>query len=164
MAVQSVCFSFFGITNYNDNNNIKPLMVKLPPRHFILDRIYRNSSSESCLSNPLADSIFGDGIFRYRLRSSTIEAVPSDLDSSNRTTFLVWSSYHTGMHWEERCPSHRGVSRWSHHELWTGNIWNVRKWWKWRRFLVHRNGTCRGGWSRQIGRRHGCITGRCCDT
>lgn len=27
---KSVCFSFFGITNYNDNNNIKPLVVKSP--------------------------------------------------------------------------------------------------------------------------------------
>lgn len=86
-------------------------MVKSPPRHFILDRIYRDSSSRSRFSNPLADSIFGDGIFRYELRSSMIEAVPSDLDSSNRTTFLVWSSYHTWMHREERRPCHRGVSR-----------------------------------------------------
>lgn len=29
----NLCFSFFfGITNYNDNNNIKPLVVKSPPR------------------------------------------------------------------------------------------------------------------------------------
>lgn len=86
-------------------------MVKLPPRHFILDRIYRDSSSGSCLSNPLVDSIFGDDIFRYKFRSSMIEPVPSNLDSSNRTAFLVWSSYHTRMHGEERRPSHRGVSR-----------------------------------------------------
>lgn len=92
-------------------------MVKSPLRRFILDRIYRDSSSESCLSNPLADSILGDGIARYKLRSSMIEAVPLDFDSSNRTTFLIWSSYHTRMHREKRRPGHRGVSRGSHHEL-----------------------------------------------
>lgn len=102
-------------------------MVKSPLRRFILDRIYRDSSSGSYLTNPLADSIFGDGRPRYKLRSSTIEAVPSNLDSSNRTTFLVWTSYHTRMHREERRPSHCGVSRGSHHELRAGNIWNVRK-------------------------------------
>lgn len=86
-------------------------MVKSPPRHFILDRIYRDSFSRILsLESFIIDSIFGDGI-QYKLRSSMIEAVSSNLDSSNRTTFLVWSSYHTWMHWEERCPGHRGVSR-----------------------------------------------------
>lgn len=112
MAVQSVCFSFFGITNYNnDNNNIKPLMVKSPSRYFILDRIRRDSSSGSYISDPSDDLIFGDGISRYKLRSSTIEAVPSDLDSSNCTAFLIRSSYHARMHRKERRPSHRGISR-----------------------------------------------------
>lgn len=92
-------------------------MVKLPPHRFILDRIYRDPSSGSCVSNPLADSISGDDIPRYRLRSSMIEVVPFDIDSSNCTTFLVRSSYHARVHREERRPSHRGVSRGSHHEL-----------------------------------------------
>lgn len=118
MAVQNACFSFFGITNYNDNNNIKPLMVKSPPRRFILDRTYRDSSSESCLPRiPLADSSVDNVISRYKLLSSSIEVVPSDLDSSDRSTFLVWSSYHTRMHREERRPGHRRVSWGSHHEL-----------------------------------------------
>lgn len=30
MAVQKCVFLVFGITNYNDNNNIKPLVVKSP--------------------------------------------------------------------------------------------------------------------------------------
>lgn len=109
MAVQIVFLvSFFGITNYNDNNNIKPLVVKSPPRRsssigdvaiFVVRILYLKILSLDSIS----------GISRYKFRSSTIEVVPSDLDSSNRTAFLVWASYHARMHREERRPSHRSI-------------------------------------------------------
>lgn len=43
MAVQIVFLVFFGITNYNDNNNIKPLVVKFAASSLILDRKRRDS-------------------------------------------------------------------------------------------------------------------------
>lgn len=67
--------------------------------------------------NSHVGSVPDDDVSRYELWSSMIKAVPSDLDSSDRTAFLVRASYHAWMHREERGPSHRGVSRRSHHEL-----------------------------------------------
>lgn len=106
MAVQRVCvyvfvvsFFFFGVTSYNDNNNIKPLVCGNDAASFVFDWERRDSpKSEPCVLGLLARCVSDGSVSSHRLRSSMIEVVPANLDSSNRTALLIRAGYNARMH------------------------------------------------------------------